>query len=135
MKVCESAAPDMGLAPGGLMRQEIYEDEYGIDAWDQDNGFRCFIHLANSEQYQQITGRKPPHKPATAKDYTGAGLPWFDYYDDSKALPGADTLSKLTSVAAKVVEKGKDILPDNDPVQPKIVKIVSKGNVVRDGEF
>ncbi len=135
MKVCESAAPDMGLAPGGLMRQEIYEDEYGINAWDQDNGFRCFIHLANSEQYQQITGHKPPHKPATAKDYTGAGLPWFDYYDDSKALPGADTLSKLTSVAAKMVEKGKGILPDNDPVQPKIVKIVSKGNVVRDGEF
>ncbi len=133
--VCESAAPDMGLAPGGLMRQEIYEDEYGIEAWDQDNGFRCFIHLANSEQYKVITGHQPPHKPATAKDYTNAGLPWFDYYNDSKALPGSDTLSKLTSVAAKVIEKGKGLLADNDPVQPKTVKIVSKGNVVREGEF
>ena len=132
---CEAAAPDMGLAPGGLMRQEIYEDEYGIDAWDQDNGYRCFIHLANSAQYLAITGHQPPHKPPTAKDYTGAGLPWFDYYDDNKALFGSDTLSKLTSVAAKVIEKGKGILPDNDPVQPKIVKIISKGNVVRNGEF
>lgn len=134
--LCESlAAPDMGLAPGGLMRQEIYEDEYGIDAWDQDNGFRCFIHLANSEQYQAITGHLPPHKPVSAGDYTDAGLPWFDYYDDSKALPGTDTLSKLTSVAAKAIEKGNGLLPDNDPVQPKIIKVVSTGNVVRDGGF
>ena len=133
--VCESVAPDMGLAPGGLMRQKIYEDEYGIDAWDQDNGYRCFIHLANSEQYQAITGHQPLHKPPTSRDYTSAGLPWFEYYDDSKVLSGSDVLSKLTSVAAKAIEKGKGFLPDNDPVQPKVVKVISKGNVVRDGEF
>ncbi|MEW7996657.1 MAG: hypothetical protein G8D90_14345 [gamma proteobacterium symbiont of Clathrolucina costata] len=132
---CESAAPDMGLAPGGLMRQEIYEDEYGIDAWDLDNGFRCFVHLANSEQYQTITGHHPPHKPANVRDYSKAGLPWFDYYDDNKALPGSDTLSKLTSVAAKIIGKGNATLPNNDPVQPKVIKIISKANMVRDGEF
>ncbi|MCP5410098.1 MAG: hypothetical protein H6963_12495 [Chromatiaceae bacterium] len=133
--VCESVAPDMGLAPGGLMRQEIYEDEYGIDAWDQDNGLRCFIHLANSEQYQAITGHQPPHKSPTSRDYTSAGLPWFDYYNDSKALPGSDTLSMLTSVAAKMIEKGKGVMSDNNLVQPKIVKMISKGSVVRDGKF
>ena len=133
-RVYESV-PDMGLAPGGLMRQQIYEDEYGIDAWDQDNGFRCFIHLANSAQYLAITGHQPPHTPPTANDYTSSGLPWFDYYSDSKALAGSDTLGKLTSVAAKVIEKGKGPLPDNEPVHPKTVKMISKGNVVRDGEF
>ena len=120
--VCESAAPDMGLAPGGLMRQKIYEDKYGIDAWDLNSGLRCFIHLANSEQYQTITGYLPPHKPPTADDYTSAGLPWFDYYDDGKALSGSDTLRKLTSVAAKVIEKGNGLLPDNEPVQPKLLR-------------
>ena len=129
-RVYESV-PDMGLAPGGLMRQEIYEDKYGIDAWDQDNGFRCFVHLANSAQYLAITGHKPP----TANDYTSAGPPWFDYYSDSKPLTGSDTLGKLTSVAAKVIEKGKGLLPDNEPVHPKTVKMISKGNVVRDGKF
>ena len=133
--VCESASPDMGLAPGGLMRQEIYEDEYGIDAWDQDNGLRCFIHLANSEQYLAITGHQPPHKPPTSRDYTSAGLPWFDYYNDSKALSVSDTLSRLTSVAAKMIGKGKGVLPNNDPVQPKIVKMINKGSSVRNGEF
>ncbi|MCY4656316.1 MAG: hypothetical protein OXC80_05810 [Gammaproteobacteria bacterium] len=131
----ESRSPDMGLAPGGLMRQEIYEDEYGIDAWDQNNGFRCFIHLANSRQYQMITGHQPPHKPVTARDYTEAGLPWFDYYDDSKALAGSNTLGGLTSVGAKVIQTGQGLLPDNEPVQPKTVKIIRKGNVVRDGKF
>jgi hypothetical protein len=130
-----SAAPDMGLAPGGLMRQKIYEDEYGIDAWDQENSYRCFVHLANSEQYQLITSHQPPHKPANARDYSQAGLPWFDYYDDSKALPGADFLNKLTSVAAKIIGQDNATLPNNDPVQPKVMKIISKGNLVRDGEF
>ncbi len=131
--VCE--APDMGLAPGGLMRQEIYEDTYGIDAWDQQNGFRCFVHLANSALYQAITGHQPPHKPPSAKAYTDAGLPWFDYYSDQKALAGTDTLSKLTSVGAKMIEKGKGPLPDNDPVQPRIIKTLGRGNMVRDGKF
>jgi hypothetical protein len=44
-------------------------------------------------------------------------------------------LGKLTSVAAKVIENGKGPLQDNEPVHPKTVKIISKGNVVRDGEF
>jgi len=126
---------DMGLAPGGLMRQQIYTDKYGIDAWDQDHGLRCFIHLANSAQYQAITGHRPPHKPATAQDYTRAGLPWFDYYADSPALSGSATLSKLASVAAKVIEQGEGTLPDNDPLHPGIVKVISKSHAVRDGEF
>ncbi|MEJ1337036.1 MAG: hypothetical protein RNU03_13605 [Candidatus Sedimenticola sp. (ex Thyasira tokunagai)] len=41
-------------------------------------------------------------------------------------------MSKLTSVAAKVIEKDKGVLPNNDPVQSKII---SKGNLVQDGEF
>ena len=131
----DSDSMDMGLAPGGLMRQEVYEDEYGIDAWDQGHGLRCFIHLANSEQYQGITGHTPPHGPPTAKNYTDAGLPWFDYYSDGKALGGSDTLGKLTSVAAKFVEKGKGVLPGNDPVQPKNVNTLNKSNVVRCGKF
>jgi hypothetical protein len=29
---CKSSSLDMGLAPGGRMKQEIYEDSYGFDA-------------------------------------------------------------------------------------------------------
>ena len=53
----------MGLAPGGLMRQEIYADKFGIDAWDQANPSRCFVHILNSEQWQTATGKPPPANP------------------------------------------------------------------------
>ena len=51
-------------------------------------------------------------------------------YDDKKALSGSKILSKLTS-AAKTIEKGEGVLPANDPIQPKIVKVVRKGCIVR----
>ena len=64
---------EMGLAPGGLMRQEIYEDEHGIDAWDTSTYSRCFVHIVNSVQLLYLTGCEPPGKPQTAQDYTDAG--------------------------------------------------------------
>ena len=126
---------EMGLAPGGLMRQEIYEDEYGLEAWDTSVRSRCFVHILNSVQFFDVTGARPPSKPPTAREYTAAGLPWFDYYGgDLKALEGAQKLAGLDSVAAKKLKKGEGILADNEPVEPKVVKTLGKGKV-REGEF
>src|SRR5215468_4571679 len=63
------ASESMGLAPGGLMRQEIYEDPHGSDAWDTTRTARCFVHLVNSAAYRQITGCAPPTEPVTADHY------------------------------------------------------------------
>ena len=87
-----SAAPvvEMGLAPGGLMRQEIHSDDYGFDGWDTTSGASCYVHIVNSLQYFSVCGVSPPHRPPAAKKCAGAGLPWFDYYDsDRTALAGA----------------------------------------------
>lgn len=121
----------MGLAPGGLMRQEIYEDEYGIDAWDTTAMARCFVHLANSEQFLGITGHAPPTEPPTATQYTNAGMPWFEYYAaDKKALQGTKALAELDSVAAKMVKLGKKWLKGNEPVSPtRVVSLGPKGRV------
>lgn len=97
-RVCEAPA-DMGLAPGGRMRQEIMEDDYKLEDWDTENTSRCFIHLCNSMVWRQITGAEPPTVPPTAKEYAKARMPWFEYYDDAcKPLPGSPTLAKLKSV-------------------------------------
>ena len=48
--------PIWGWRRGGLMRQEIYEDGYGIDAWDTSTGSRCFVHIVNSVQLLHLTG-------------------------------------------------------------------------------
>jgi hypothetical protein len=84
-----AAAPAMGLAPGGRMRQHIYEDEHGLDAWDQERGSRCFVAIANSLSWRAITGEAPPSLPPTARDYAKARLPWFDYYAETPAVEGA----------------------------------------------
>ena len=125
----------MGLAPGGLMRQEIFEDDYGFDAWDTSVSSRCFVHVLNSIQYLAVCGVEPPDAPPRAADYTDAGLPWFEYYGgDLKALEGSAELAGLDSVAAKRWKAGESGLGGNDPVQPKPVKKLN-GSRVREGEL
>ena len=126
---------DMGLAPGGLMRQEIYEDEYGFNVWDRSIRSRCFVHIVNSVQLVHLTGCEPPGRPRTAQDYTAAGLPWFDYYgNDLSALEGAKKLAGLDSVAATKLKKGDGFLKDNDPVTPAVVNKLNR-LMVREGTF
>ena len=115
--VVMSAPLDMGLAPGGRMRQEIYEDDYGLDAWDQRHASRCFVTIANSTQWLALTGERPPTEPPTARDYTAAGLPWFDYYGgDLEALAETEKMRGLVSVAQLGAQKNQTPLPDNDSV-------------------
>jgi hypothetical protein len=107
--------PDMGLAPGGQMRQEIYHDRYGFNVWDRSHTSRCFIHLCNSVIWQSITGRRPPYPPPTAKSYSDAGLPWFDYYrDDTPALAGGKILAGLKSIFQMSDSKCDHTLAEND---------------------
>lgn len=132
---CMDASLSMGLAPGGLMRQEIYEDPFGLDAWDFEHSSRCFVHLVNSRQYHDITGNPPPQEPPTAHEYTKAGLPWFEYYSDAQAVAGSDVLAKMKGIAATVAEKDGATMKENDSVTPTNIKKLSQSGVVREGEF
>jgi hypothetical protein len=132
------AKADMGLAPGGRMKQEIYSDPFGLDEWEQGEKGRCFVHIANSLVWREITSRQPPTTPPTAKEYSKAGLPWFDYYDDAEALEGAKELAGLKSVVELGQEKGDMPLPENESVTPEtIVKLRRhlKRDEVREGRF
>lgn len=126
---------EMGLAPGGKMKQEIYKDVFKIDDWDLENGSRCFVHITNSVTWAAITGQLPPHQAPTAQDYTHAGLPWFDYYDaDAKAVKGSSKLAKMQSVQKLSQEKGSPV--SNEPLsKEKIVKLGKDPNRVREGDF
>ncbi len=90
---------DMSLGLGGTIHQEIYEDEYGPDVWDLERGQRCFIMIANAQQWMSLTGEAPPLPPLSVEDYKRAGLPWFDHYDgDRKAIEGSAILGALKPV-------------------------------------
>ncbi len=116
------AAPicEMGMAPGGRMRQEIYDDEYGLDAWDQRHASRCFVTVANSVQWRAIAGEQPPTRPPTARQYADAGRPWLEYFGgDATALAGAEKLERLKSVGTIGKQLGQTPLPENESIMIK----------------
>ena len=132
-------SPEMGLAPGGRMRQEIYDDPYRFEEWDTRNASRCFVHLSNALVWRAITGQNPPTTPPTSEEYARARLPWFEYFaDDLKALPGSGVLSRLKSVVTLGKEKGDVPLPENVSVTPQHIVELRNGmkpGQVREGQF
>jgi len=118
------ALPSMGLATGGLMRQEIYEDPYPFEDWDTSHPIRCFVHLCNALLWRQVTSEDPPHPPLTAEEYDACGISWFDYYrDDLKALQGSEQLAGVKSAAQ--LDKGLK----GTTIKPK--KTIQYGNTRR----
>jgi hypothetical protein len=129
----------MGLAPGGLMTQQIYDDPHGIGAWDTSAMSRCFVHIVNSRSFSRITGCRPPTEPPTAEQYQAARIPWFDYWDEeAKALKGSKTLAQLDSVAARKIKTGKPVQEPVIDVQENDVVRLGNGDPnakVRNGKF
>ena len=124
----KSVAPGMGLAPGGRMRQEVYDDRFDLDEWALDQPTRCFVHLTNSLVWRAITSSDPPTTPRTAKEYTRAGLPWFDYYDDEvTAVAGSPTLQGLKTVATMGKDTGGVPLPENESCTPERIIELRRG--------
>ncbi|MBA3755698.1 MAG: hypothetical protein H0X02_05495 [Nitrosomonas sp.] len=125
----------VGLGAGGLMWQDIYEDIHDLSAWAHTTKSRCFVHLVNSETYQNLTGKEPLPSLITAKRYADYGLPWFKYYDEnSKTLSGQIELAGLDSVAALCIKKNGIPLSGNASVQPINVQRIH-GYSVREEEF
>jgi len=142
VRACRSMAPDameMGLAPGGRMRQEIYEDPFDFADWERGTFGRCFVHIANSLVWRAVTGEAPPTVPPTAREYSEAGMPWFDYYNEgAEALEGSEALAKLKSVIQMGRRKGDVPLPENEGAEPRRVVKLGKGrskDEVRVGRF
>lgn len=134
-----SVAPDMGLAAGGRMRQEIYDDPHDFSDWDLRHRSRCFVHLTNALVWRAITGDAPPSTPPTAEEYNRAGLPWFEYYGaDRRTLEGATKFKNLKSVVEIGEEKGESPIPENESVTPKQVVELREElgeDQVREGAF
>jgi len=136
--LCFMEAKSMGIAPGGRMRQEIYEDPFGLSTWVSQSS-RCFVHLCNSTVWRQYTGSNPPQVPVTAKEYEASGLPWFEWYGgDAVALEGGEALKQLKSVAGIAKEKGEGGSDSDESVQ--IGQVVPLGELpvarrVREGSL
>ena len=136
---CQPAACyDMGLAPGGRMRQKIASDSFGAAVWNTTKRSRCFIHLLDALTWRQVTRANPPHPPFTAHEYARLKLPWFEYYDNEiKALDGNGTLSDTqpTSEIAKQKQQARPVMPDAAQVTSITTLYPKHDRAVREGEF
>jgi len=127
---------EMGLAAGGVMKQDIYDDPHRPAHWDTEVRNRCFVHLLNSTQFLRVTGEAPPTEPFTADAYTAAGLPWFEYYADEPAIAGGEPLQRVQGVGAIAVQKGEP-LPKFIPTEALNVVPIGRAAParVREGKF
>lgn len=97
-----AASVSMGLGAGGLIRQKIYPDPHGIEAWDPESASCVFVHILNSRQYQRVTGRPAPPTPVSAATYAEHGLPWFDLYDEDRSdVSASSALSAVQPVGQR----------------------------------
>ena len=81
-----------------------------MDVWDTENFGEVYVHIVNSEMFQQITDLEPPATPISAETYTERGYPWFQLYDEympdidaSKALAQVKTVDEMGKEKAGVV--------------------------------
>jgi hypothetical protein len=98
---------EMGLGAGGQMRQRIYPDPHGLDAWNEHPTASVSVHILNSELFRQVTGFDPPPSPIDVETYIEWNLPWFELYDaDRGSIPASDRLRKVKSI--EEFDSGKD---------------------------
>jgi hypothetical protein len=125
---------DVGLGAGGKIQQEIYADEYGVDAWSFEHSSRVCIHTCNSMMWRAATGENPPHPPITAKEYARYDIPWFDFYrDDLTALPETEVLAGVKSIDQISGAKGLAPLDGDAGIDPSLV--IQYGNTRRTEEI
>jgi hypothetical protein len=107
---------DMGIGAGGKIKQKVYEDEYGVETWDENHYGRIFVHIVNSQMFKQITGFEPPTKPIDLATYYKYKIPFFMVYDeplnDVKTpeklfeIKPIELLKKMKETKANEVEDG-----------------------------
>ncbi|KAH6957232.1 hypothetical protein DER45DRAFT_631939 [Fusarium avenaceum] len=113
------APTELSIAAGGRITQGILpldQREYRKTVSATFN-----VQILDSATFEQVTGKKPPKSPVTAKTYADCGYPFFSMWEEPTTVSG--DFSKIQSVAQI----------DRDPDQPMPgipIVDVATGNVV-----
>ena len=97
----------IAMGAGGQLRQPIYQDPYGADAWDTDTSHRCFVTIVNSDQWRLITHQSPPHRRLKAHHYRKHRIPWYDVYDEPSVLRPTRLLMRIESIHKLLQNRSK----------------------------
>ena len=105
---------EMGIAAGGNIKQQIIEDSYGAESWDEALFGDVVIHIVNSKVYQRITGLPTPPCPITADSYQRFKIPWYSDYDENvKAVGPVGVFKRILSIGT--IDKNRGLQLKKDP--------------------
>jgi hypothetical protein len=79
------AHPEMGVAPGGKIRQVIKPDIYP-NAWLPAKITVFNVQIFNASSFKTITGRDLPPSSIDAATYAKHGQPLFKFYERKRAV-------------------------------------------------
>ena len=118
----------MAMGAGGRMRQEIYPDTFNVGDWDVEATDRTFVTLVHAKDWKTLTGEVAPNEPPAAREYSEAGLPWFEYFGkDQDALPGSATLAGVKSVAKMFKKLTGSAMPQSSDIVTKAPTAIGPG--------
>ncbi|KAL8884794.1 MAG: hypothetical protein Q9192_006768 [Flavoplaca navasiana] len=100
---------ELGIAPGGLIKQCIIEDPYPESMWDIGRAISFNIQILNSQLFSQVTGMPPPATPISAQTYISQGLPFFDIYNETSTIVGGfDGIRSVGAIDAELSPMDSD---------------------------
>jgi hypothetical protein len=102
---------EMAIAAGGFINQGIVRFEK--DDYQKSIPVTFNVQILNTACFQQVTGKKPPRSPITAKSYADCGYPFFSIYEEPTTISG--DFEGLRSVA-QIDETSEDSLPADMPI-------------------
>ncbi|KAH7265550.1 uncharacterized protein BKA55DRAFT_686016 [Fusarium redolens] len=78
--------PEMNIAAGGLIRQNIVEEPKG--PYRKSTTVTVNVQILNSATFSRVTGREPPPSPITARTYARYGYPFFSLDEGPATISG-----------------------------------------------
>ncbi|PTD02116.1 hypothetical protein FCULG_00012190, partial [Fusarium culmorum] len=102
---------EMNVAAGGLIKQGIFripKNDYKKSVPVTFN-----VQVLNSAGFEQVTGKKLPPSPITAKSYADCSYPFYSIYEEPTTISGV--FDGLRSVA-QIDQTSEDSLPADMPV-------------------
>ncbi len=123
---------EMGLAAGGKLIQDIYEDMNPPWIWNTSRSRMLNVHIFDSWTFEAITHIMAPPTPITAEHYTQLGLPFFVIEEEmDQRINGGDALKGVKSVSAMDKKVGLGGEKQQDAAMNKVEPGICKGCSIR----
>lgn len=83
--LCLQDCSSVGLGAGGRIRQEVFDDPFGVSTWQAAPAVTAEVDLVDADAFAALTGVAVPRVDPDAAGYTAAGGAWYQL-----ARPGGE---------------------------------------------